>query len=763
LTTKGTDNIFACLVHERPECVLDLVRNLRCLDPDSAILLYNGSQDAGLLHPSFPWERCGAIVHPHPRPQIWGQLHHFALDCMSFAMERLPFRTLTIVDSDQLAIRRGYSARLTRFLEGRAGVGMIGNCTGPQGANTQISPAQNAHREIELWRPFLRRFRDGEARFVHWSFWPSTVFTAEAARELTRLFDRDTMLKDTMARSKIWATEEIVLPTLAALLGYEIVTSPFSYDYVQYRRSYTVQQLKSAEVRPEIFWVHPVPRVYGDPLRSHVRARFNNYESESQPEGSMPATESRPDAGLLLALPILNRMKQIEGWLAEDEADLLLAATVLALTRATAGRAIVEVGSYCGRSTSVLGSVVKAVNPTGRVYAIDPHNGQVGALDQCISITAPTLERLKRNLKACGIEEQVEPIVACSWEVAWSEPISLLFIDGLHDYANVARDFHHFEPHLVPGGYAAFHDYADYYPGVKTFVNELLKTGRYARVHCVRSMMVVQRLATAEEQPAALPQALRAAEPEPEVAVAAAPRSNIEVVRGPLVSCIMPTANRRALVPLAIQYFQRQDYPDRELIILDDGNDRVEDLVPRDARIRYVGMQEKRAMGAKHNMACAMAQGEIVMHWDDDDWMAARRISYQVNHLLAQPPMTLGGLSRLLYYEPANSRGWEYIYPPGGPGWVCGNTFCYRKSLWEKHHFPERNEGADTAWVWGLRNHKVAPLPDPTFLVAMIHARNTSPKRTHDPRWRSCPEQTIRSLMGEDWDTCRSAFASMQL
>src|SRR5689334_20476952 len=31
-------NVFACLVHERQDCVVDLVRNLRSLDPDSLVL-----------------------------------------------------------------------------------------------------------------------------------------------------------------------------------------------------------------------------------------------------------------------------------------------------------------------------------------------------------------------------------------------------------------------------------------------------------------------------------------------------------------------------------------------------------------------------------------------------------------------------------------------------------------------------------------------------------------------------------------------------
>ena len=54
------------------------------------------------------------------------------------------------------------------------------------------------------------------------------------------------------------------------------------------------------------------------------------------------------------------------------------------------------------------------------------------------------------------------------------------------------------------------------------------------------------------------------------------------------VTCIMPTADRRAFVPRAIELFLRQDYPRAELLILDDGADAIEDLVPVCDRIRYV-------------------------------------------------------------------------------------------------------------------------------------------------------------------------------
>ena len=48
----------------------------------------------------------------------------------------------------------------------------------------------------------------------------------------------------------------------------------------------------------------------------------------------------------------------------------------------------------------------------------------------------------------------------------------------------------------------------------------------------------------------------------------------------PMVSCIMPTYNRREFIPNAIRYFLRQDYDNKELIIIDDGTDNIADLVP---------------------------------------------------------------------------------------------------------------------------------------------------------------------------------------
>lgn len=195
---------------------------------------------------------------------------------------------------------------------------------------------------------------------------------------------------------------------------------------------------------------------------------------------------------LLLTLPILERMRVVEGWLADEEADLLIAALSRALADLPGPQAVVEVGSYCGKTTTVLGSVLRALAPGCRMHAIDPHEGEVGSVETGLTKTPPTLEKFMHTLRSTDLTHVVETVRRRSYETEWDLPIRFLFIDGLHDYMNVSRDLRQFEPWLVDGAYVAFHDYADHWPGVRRFVDELLSSGRYEHVECVRSMIVLR-------------------------------------------------------------------------------------------------------------------------------------------------------------------------------------------------------------------------------------------------------------------------------
>ncbi|MGH2497396.1 MAG: glycosyltransferase [Ktedonobacteraceae bacterium] len=218
----------------------------------------------------------------------------------------------------------------------------------------------------------------------------------------------------------------------------------------------------------------------------------------------------------------------------------------------------------------------------------------------------------------------------------------------------------------------------------------------------------------------------------------------------PLVSCIMPTFNRRAFVPQAIAYFLRQDYSNRELIIIDDGSDPVDDLIPEDARICYTRLNAKAALGAKRNRACEQARGDIIAHWDDDDWQAPRRLSYQVEALLREGT-DVCGIHNLLFYDMDAECAWRYVYPEHQRAWLSGSTLCYRRAFWDSNRFAAINVGEDARFVWNGRKERMTVLSDSTFHVGIIHRQNVSPKQTHGAYWHPYPDEEIRQLLGADW------------
>jgi glycosyltransferase involved in cell wall biosynthesis len=226
------------------------------------------------------------------------------------------------------------------------------------------------------------------------------------------------------------------------------------------------------------------------------------------------------------------------------------------------------------------------------------------------------------------------------------------------------------------------------------------------------------------------------------------------------VSCIMPTANRRKFVPLAIRQFQSQSYPNRELIILDDGDESVEDLIPCDPNIRYRRISGRNTVGMKRNLACEDAEGEIIVHWDDDDMMSPERISYQTA-ALCREEVDLCGVARILFFGPTPDEAWQYAYPEDEPPWVYGGSFCYWKQLWHRNPFPDIDVGEDNTFAWSDCAKTIAALEDNRFYIGLIHSANTSPKNTADPRWSRLPATVIHETMPGSWEQHAAILARL--
>lgn len=214
----------------------------------------------------------------------------------------------------------------------------------------------------------------------------------------------------------------------------------------------------------------------------------------------------------------------------------------------------------------------------------------------------------------------------------------------------------------------------------------------------------------------------------------------------PLVTCIMPTADRRSFVPQALACFLAQDYPNLELLVVDDGSDSVADMMPPDQRIRYVRLENRLSVGAKRNLACERAHGEFIIHWDDDDWYPPSRVGLQVRALVDQGVDACGS-STVYYYDRSRNVAFRYRYDGRERPWVAGNTLAYRRDVWCRRPFRDIQVGEDAFFVSSL-GHRLVDLRDPGLCVGTVHAGNVSPKKTAGPYWLPEDVGIVQRLIG---------------
>lgn len=197
-------------------------------------------------------------------------------------------------------------------------------------------------------------------------------------------------------------------------------------------------------------------------------------------------------------------------------------------------------------------------------------------------------------------------------------------------------------------------------------------------------------------------------------------------MNNPLVSCVMPTKDRREFIPAAIECWLRQTYENKELVIVDDGEDPIADLVPTDERIRYFFRKVRRnTTGKKRNLCNELSRGEIICHFDDDDWSSPERIQFQVD-LLDKSGRPATGFNMLLFWDCLKSRALRYRSHV--KGYVCGTSLCYLKELWRGHQFKDKQVASDNDFVYPILK-QIEASSDMSHMVARIHTKHTSNKK----------------------------------
>ena len=192
----------------------------------------------------------------------------------------------------------------------------------------------------------------------------------------------------------------------------------------------------------------------------------------------------------------------------EDEGDALFDAAC-SLRGAPAHAPMVEVGSWCGRSTVWLGAAARRLGTV--VFAVDHHRGsednQPGwewhdpTLVDAVTGLIDTLPFFRSTIAKAGLEDVVVAIVGESPVVAsrWNTPIGFLFIDGGHGVDPARADYANWTPHVMIGGLLAIHDvFPDPADGGRPPYEDIylpaLASGRFEDVSATGSLRVLRRV-----------------------------------------------------------------------------------------------------------------------------------------------------------------------------------------------------------------------------------------------------------------------------
>jgi predicted O-methyltransferase YrrM len=197
-----------------------------------------------------------------------------------------------------------------------------------------------------------------------------------------------------------------------------------------------------------------------------------------------------------------------KGFMPADEGDALHEAAVIAAA-AVPGAPLLEVGTYCGRSTVWLGAAARESGTV--VFTVDHHRGseenQPGWEWHDTSLVDPelgvmdTLATFRRTIHDAGLEDVVVAVVGPSPVVAahWSTPLALCFIDGGHGVEPARADYGGWAPHVAPGGLLAIHDvFPDPADGGRPPYEDIylpaLASGRFTEISATGSLRVLRRV-----------------------------------------------------------------------------------------------------------------------------------------------------------------------------------------------------------------------------------------------------------------------------
>lgn len=196
----------------------------------------------------------------------------------------------------------------------------------------------------------------------------------------------------------------------------------------------------------------------------------------------------------------------------------------------------------------------------------------------------------------------------------------------------------------------------------------------------------------------------------------------------PKICAVMVTGKpgRRYLATMAIRAFLEQDYPKKQLLIINDGEPVA---VPDDPRIRQLACPQKATLGALRNTALDAMDADIgyVVQWDDDDYSHPSRLSQQVATVKDVPEKAV--VFRHEIHCHLHTGDVRVCRPARRTGFGFAGTIMHPVPT--EYRYPAVGQGEDTFFIrqWRESNRLHVVMNDPRLYVRFYHGLNTWPEK----------------------------------
>lgn len=204
----------------------------------------------------------------------------------------------------------------------------------------------------------------------------------------------------------------------------------------------------------------------------------------------------------------------------------------------------------------------------------------------------------------------------------------------------------------------------------------------------------------------------------------------------PDVSVLTITKDRRVFMPLAKYNYMIQSYPEDKLewVIIDDGDDPIEDTLIGVPNVTYVRCESGLTISQKRNLAVKNAMYDIMVTMDDDDVYPNNSVLQRVAMLLKEPVKACGFCTTIPCYDITKFSSFMNV-PPHTLRMserVSEATLVFTKKFWEEGQFDETIQiGEGDAFIRN-REHMCREISPQEVIVSLLHPKNTSHRKLPD-------------------------------